>query len=240
MVVFSSNVAQVASWRVSIPPEYYQPFDLGDEMFDRLLETESFMEERIGNCVSEFSHREFTYDTDVLAAFRGIFGLFKNVPDYIESLCGVTFSNYYSLCASMSTPIQEILDGLMWTCRRGTPPATAIKASSYLTLRHKQFPSWTWAGWRFSRADTRSFGLRGFPVSIVVVFRDDTVMDWETNYKAILAHEASGCQPMFLRLHAWSFDVLKDSLSLQQNAVSHRHTMTLMSTTSSSVFELRI
>lgn len=225
---------------ISISPEYYQPFDLGDEMFDELLGAETFMEERIGKCISEFSHREFTYDSDVLAAFRGIFGLFKNTPDCIESLCGVAFSNYSSIDAYESTPMQEIINGLMWISWRGTPPATAIKASSYLTLRRTQYPSWTWAGWRFSRADTGSYVGDAFPVSIAVVFHDNTLMDWETNYKAILAREASGCQPMFLRLHAWSFDVVRESLSLRWDAISYCHIMTLMSTTSRSVFKLRV
>jgi hypothetical protein len=126
---------------IAISPAYYQPFDLGDEVFDRLLGAETFMEERIGKCICEFSYREFTHDDDVLAAFRGIFVLFKQKPHYTESLCGVTLPNYSSSNTYKTTPIAEILSDLMWSCRRGTPPATAIKGSSYLTLRRTQFPS---------------------------------------------------------------------------------------------------
>jgi hypothetical protein len=93
--------------------------------------------------IREFSKRELTDDTDTLAAFLGIIGLYKRtqpmqlfhgIPIWIGDIAGDANGAQITFALSVSS----------WYHRAGTDHSMFI---SEPCRRKTHLPSWTWAGW---------------------------------------------------------------------------------------------
>jgi hypothetical protein len=172
----------------------------------------------VENCIREFSFRQFTYETDVLSASRGIFATFAKLADPVLCLSGVPIFQAQSWMTAgiEGSATNRLIHGLLWYSQRALS-----FSSTYSTLRRKTFPSWTWAGWKFERG-VLEYRDRGSllesdttHVSIEVVFDDGATMNWQSDPNSVLAYEASGRQPTFLNLRAWTFNVTEGVLSVR-------------------------
>jgi hypothetical protein len=209
---------------ISMEPNFYCPFSVGDESKEpgeRLFsETKLSGPTRkyVENCIKEYSCRQFTYESDVLSASRGMFATFSKLPDPVQCLSGVPIFQSQSWIKPVieASATNRLIHGLLWHSQR-----SVSFSASYSALRRKAFPSWSWTGWKFERGALEYRNKGSFlesdatEVSIAVVFCDGTDMHWESNHDAILAYEASGRQPTFLRLRAWSFNVVAGVLSVK-------------------------
>ncbi|KAK3361794.1 heterokaryon incompatibility protein-domain-containing protein [Lasiosphaeria ovina] len=100
--------------------------------------------------VNEFIHRDFTYDSDALDAFRGILALFEDSKEPKGHFYGIPlFSSASFAQPDAVTPSQVLATGLSWHFDRPM-------------VRRPMFPSWSWMGakasaitsaWRYQSLD---------------------------------------------------------------------------------------
>jgi len=73
---------------VTMPPELWNTFSFGDEPLpgrSNFFPVVKDPFEYIEKCIRDFCGREFTYDGDVLDAFRGILETFKDMPEPVQT-----------------------------------------------------------------------------------------------------------------------------------------------------------
>ncbi|KAF2110540.1 hypothetical protein BDV96DRAFT_650658 [Lophiotrema nucula] len=179
----------------------------------------------VRGCVTNYSCREFTYDSDILIAFGGVLEMFKSSPEKVENLCGMPFFGPTQLLPP-STRTDCIADGLVWQSTRRSPKhswSNLIKSrSDYEMLRRYDFPSWTWAGWRFRRQEglcytdlvTKHEELLSSDIAISVEFKDGTIYRFEEDYHELLAYQKAGNQPRLLYLEAWTINIAEGEIAL--------------------------
>jgi len=86
--------------------------------------------------VYEFVHRNFTYESDALDAFRGILATFEDLPKPIHHFFGLPlFSEHYFDNPADATPARVLAAGLSWQFNTRM-------------ARRPEYPSWTWVGWK--------------------------------------------------------------------------------------------
>jgi hypothetical protein len=110
--------------------------------------------------IKEFCRRDLAYDSDVLRAFQGILREFKNYKGLDAELCGLPIFNpcVYSDRRECSdrTPTDRMVEALAWRTKKREAGEESIK-------RRREFPSWTWAGWkgRYDFLDNNCFPRQG-------------------------------------------------------------------------------
>ncbi|QDS77308.1 hypothetical protein FKW77_004599 [Venturia effusa] len=91
--------------------------------------------------IEEYVHREFTYPSDALDAFQGVFRAFQSLSHPVRQVCGIVILDPRTWPSTKSFTIEDMLVlGLCW----GFYGPDQID-------RQPHFPSWTWLGWKAGR-----------------------------------------------------------------------------------------
>jgi hypothetical protein len=105
-----------------------------------------------------------TYQTDAFNAFAGILQRFNDGSEPIKTLQGIPISNHalgYTYSTSQYSFLEvsrkNLIAGLLWTATDST--------------RRREFPSWSWLGWRGRGFDLYDAVL---PFDVVNVFVEDS------------------------------------------------------------------
>jgi len=104
------------------------------------------------DCISQYSARELSYNSDKLDAFRGIlnshgFPTYYGLPVFDQPHCGRGFKVY--LPTRSVTVNQDGLENILcaWTHTNDNSLTTGAVSTHVPIQRIAQFPSWSWAGW---------------------------------------------------------------------------------------------
>jgi hypothetical protein len=106
--------------------------------------------EEILSRVAEYAQREFSYTSDALDAFQGVFRAFQSLDSPVRHICGVlVLSPSMNKTTKLLKGSEMFIFGLSWNY-------------SGKVSRRLAFPSWSWLGWDLKRGNDGmlSAGLR--------------------------------------------------------------------------------
>lgn len=205
---------------ISVPLHLSNSIAFGDEphpgksnFFPVVRDSFEFIEK----CIADFSCREFTFEEDVLDAFKGISEILEKTSEPISNICGVPFmqAELFSNSRRSTTRTECFANGLLW---RTQYRSRSIGDGSWSTRSERKracFPSWTWAGWRFPRGrmayrSDDAFKCRDVSISdaqISFEFPDAAALDCDKDWGAIKLQLSSTRRAPYLLIDAWAFDI---------------------------------
>jgi hypothetical protein len=162
------------------------------------IEPSKFVDQNIfTTTVDRFAQRDLSYDGDALDAIRGVLETFRNLHPPVSHLYGLPLMH-------LESSIEPLVHALIWE-------------TDSLYKRRREFPSWTWAGWKKNGRD----GVRPFtfppsigellpestPKDIEIKFDDCQWHRWEAERELILDRSSLGNCLQYLRIKGWVFDV---------------------------------
>lgn len=176
-------------WR----PRSHKPRSRGLEMdFVRQVFPDGGLGEdsrEIIRCISEYAQRDFTNESDMFDAFKGVLAAY-------EREFSPSFRSIYGLplfAARNGNDIVRLVEGLSWRS-----DATAVRRTS--------FPSWSWIGWWGTIVNLPAIFLRhgNPPVIHDVIFEypNGKLLSWNDSQSTILGHQELGILPSILNLNA--------------------------------------
>lgn len=167
--------------------------------------------------VREFSSRSFSKDADALDAFQGVLEVFEHQKRPLRNICGMPlFPREIAVPESRARVTETSLLSFSLTWK--------AKFSSTAS-RRREFPSWTWLGWKtgidfhgwdFNYSyNTRYLKQRTISgleeeynlVEIDIEISPGIVMNWEQNRSTIERHIRSHEFPRYLHIRGWVFDI---------------------------------
>jgi hypothetical protein len=226
----------------------YMAFD-GDRVFTRIFPVSKAAPGELISRIEEFYNREMSFDGDVLNALAGIFAQFRDRPrisrervrrngiittycdtptvtlDRVDTLCGLPIYGkqaFHKRAQAHMTSTGILVLALSWGISGGI-------------LRRKQFPSWTWAGWKPDRRPERihlagvtgshSLGIHpldtlinrqgwmteyhappvAFPLSIEVLAGNGVWVSWEERGLILLDNLELSENVKSLRIRGWTW-----------------------------------
>lgn len=128
--------------------------------------------------ISEFSCRNFSFDCDFLDAFAGILQSYRERKNPIDDLWGLPLFSHAGLDGQNPSETFQLAQALLWY-------------SPTWATRRKEFPSWTWAGWKVIPARTPSETIR-----LPMVFESFPWLNHSCTCHAMIAVQYPNQQPM--------------------------------------------
>ena len=149
--------------------------------------------------LNEYLQRSFTFESDILDAFRGVLAAFERMFAWgAQNLCGVPIFT----TKSFGNDLDALVVSLSWSSINSYEEGQEPK-------RRLGFPSWTWVGWKLPGVTFRhrsSFQHKAI-VGVSVEYADRFVLPWSGNQNLILARDSSGSSPLFFRIYGPTLDV---------------------------------